>query len=58
MFVATDLTPGEPSPDPSEELAVRWVAFDEALAMIERGDIHDVMTQTALLALARERAAG
>jgi 8-oxo-dGTP pyrophosphatase MutT (NUDIX family) len=57
MFVATGLTPGEPSPDPSEELAVRWVAFDEALAMIERGEIHDVMTQTALLALARERAA-
>jgi hypothetical protein len=32
------------------------VAFDEALDMVDRGEIHDVMTQAALLALARERA--
>jgi 8-oxo-dGTP pyrophosphatase MutT (NUDIX family) len=56
MFVATGLTPGEPEPDATEELAVRWVAFDEALDMVDRGEIHDVMTQAALLALARERA--
>jgi len=56
MFVATGLTPGEPAPDPTEELAVRWVAVGEALDMVDRGEIHDVMTQTALLALARERA--
>ena len=57
-FVATGITPGEPSPDPGEELAVRWVAFDEALAMVDRGEIHDVMTQVALLAVARHRDRG
>ena len=55
MFVATELAPGEASPDGTEDLAMRWVPFDEALAMIDRGEIHDVMTQTALLAVARER---
>lgn len=54
-FVATGLTPGDPEPDPGEELAVRWVGFDEALAMVDRGEIHDVMTQASLLALYRER---
>jgi 8-oxo-dGTP pyrophosphatase MutT (NUDIX family) len=58
MFVATGLTPGEPQPDPTEELAVRWVTFADALAMVGRGEIHDVMTQVALLALARERSSG
>jgi len=58
MFVATGLTPGDATPDPTEELAIRWVPFDDALAMVDRGGIHDVMTQTALLALARERASG
>ncbi len=55
MFVATGLTPGDAEPDPSEELAVRWVGLDEALAMVDGGEIHDVMTQVALLALHRER---
>jgi ADP-ribose pyrophosphatase len=55
MFVATELAPGAASPDDTEDLAVRWVPFDEALALIDRGEIHDVMTQTALLAVARER---
>jgi 8-oxo-dGTP pyrophosphatase MutT (NUDIX family) len=56
MFVATDLVPGASAPDPTEELALHWLAFDEALAMVDRGEIHDVMTQTALLAVARNRA--
>jgi 8-oxo-dGTP pyrophosphatase MutT (NUDIX family) len=56
MFVATGLAPGEPQPDPTEELAIRWVAVAEALEMVARSEIHDVMTQVALLALARERA--
>ena len=55
MFVATALAPGAASPDDTEELAVRWLPFDEALAWIDRGEIHDLMTQTALLAVARER---
>ena len=55
MFVATGLAPGAASPDGTEDLAMTWLPFDEALAMIDRGEIHDVMTQTALLAVARER---
>ena len=43
MFVATDL------------LQVRWVSFEDALDMVASGEIHDVMTQVALLALARTR---
>jgi 8-oxo-dGTP pyrophosphatase MutT (NUDIX family) len=55
IYVATGLTAGTARPEPSEELEVRWVAFDDALAMVERGEIHDAMTQVGLLALARER---
>ena len=56
MYLATDLTLGEPNPDATEELAVRWVRFEQALVMVETGIIHDVMTQVALLAVAHERA--
>jgi 8-oxo-dGDP phosphatase len=55
MFVATSLEAGHASPDGTEDLTIRWLPFDEALSMIDRGNIHDVMTQTALLAIARER---
>ncbi len=55
MFVATGLRPGPSSPEPSEELTVRWVPFDEALAMVDDGRIEDIMSQVALLAVARER---
>lgn len=55
MFVATDLTEGLASPDPTEALQVRWVSFADALAMVASGEIHDVMTQVALLAVARAR---
>jgi ADP-ribose pyrophosphatase len=55
LFLATDLEPGEAAPDPTEELRVRWVAFDEALAMVETGEIHDAMSQVGLLAAARRR---
>jgi 8-oxo-dGTP pyrophosphatase MutT (NUDIX family) len=58
MFVATGLDEGEASPEPTEEIAIRWVPFDEALAMVDRGEIHDVITQAALSALARERPNG
>ena len=55
MFVATGLTEGQVSPDPTESLQVRWVSFADALAMVASGEIHDVMTQVALLAVARAR---
>jgi 8-oxo-dGTP pyrophosphatase MutT (NUDIX family) len=56
LFAATDLEPGEPSPEGSEQLALRWVAFEEAMAMIGRGEITDAMTILALQQLALERA--
>ena len=55
FFVATGLEPGEAAPDGTEDLTTRWVPFIEALALIDSGEIHDVMTQMALLAVARER---
>jgi 8-oxo-dGTP pyrophosphatase MutT (NUDIX family) len=57
MFVATGLVPGVATPEGTEELATRWVDFDEAMAMIATGEIRDAMTILALQALALERAA-
>lgn len=57
MYLATDLRAGQTDPDPTEELEVRWVPLEQALVMVETGVIHDVMSQVALLAIARERAA-
>jgi 8-oxo-dGTP pyrophosphatase MutT (NUDIX family) len=57
LFVATDLEAGPASPDPTEQLQVRWVGLQEALGMVASGEIHDVMTQVGLFAQARERRA-
>lgn len=55
LFVATDLTPGQAQPEATEELALRWVSFDEAVAMALDGRITDAMSILALLAAAQER---
>ena len=55
IFVATGLTAGEAAPEPSEELALRWVALDEAIAMIDAGELTDVMSVAALSRVALER---
>ena len=55
LYVATGIRPGEPDPDGTEELAVRWVPFEEALAMVERGEITDAMSVVALQRVALER---
>ena len=57
LFAATATTHGTPSPEPSEELAIRWVPFDEALAMTTEGQITDAMTIMGLQRIALERAA-
>ena len=59
LFLATDLTHGEAEPDATEALEVRWVLFDEALAMTLDGRITDVMSVAAIqrVALARLAAA-
>lgn len=55
MFLATDLTVGDADPEPTEALEVRWVPFDEALAMTLDGRITDAMSIIAIqrVALAR-----
>jgi 8-oxo-dGTP pyrophosphatase MutT (NUDIX family) len=57
LFAATDLEPGPASPEGTEELQLRWVDFDEALAMIARGELVDAMSILAIQQLALERAA-
>ena len=57
MFVATDLEAGPASPEGTEQIEMRWVSFDEAMAMIRRGEISDSMTILGLQQLALERAA-
>jgi 8-oxo-dGTP pyrophosphatase MutT (NUDIX family) len=56
LFVATDLEAGPAAPEGTEQLQPRWVPFDEAMAMIGRGEIADAMTILALQQLALERA--
>lgn len=52
LYLARDVTPGAAQPDGTERLDVRWVPFAEAMAMIERGEIHDAMTIVGLQAVA------
>ena len=39
----------------SEDIEVRWVALDEAIAMIDRGEITDLMSVGGLIRVALER---
>jgi len=55
LFLATELTHGEASPDPTEALGVRWVPFDEALAMTLDGRITDAMSVVAIQRVALDR---
>jgi 8-oxo-dGTP pyrophosphatase MutT (NUDIX family) len=59
LFLATGVTHGVAEPDGTEELAVRWVPFAEALAMTLDGRITDAMSVVAIqrVALARVAAA-
>jgi 8-oxo-dGTP pyrophosphatase MutT (NUDIX family) len=55
LFVARAQRHGEAHPDPTEDLAIDWVLFDEALAMTRDGRITDAMTIMALQQVALER---
>lgn len=55
VYVARELTPGEPAREPNEEIENLVVSWDEALAMINRGEIHDGKTLVALLTWERQR---
>ena len=56
LFRARARSHGTATPDATEDLAVRWVRFDETLDMIGRGEITDAMTIMGLQAVALERA--
>lgn len=58
LFLATGLTHGIAAPEGTEALEVRWLPFEEVLAMTLDGRITDAMTVVAIerLALLRARA--
>jgi 8-oxo-dGTP pyrophosphatase MutT (NUDIX family) len=56
VFVAEAFRHGEPHPDATEELAIRWLPFDEAMAMIADGRITDAVTIMGLQRVALDRA--
>jgi ADP-ribose pyrophosphatase len=49
LFVAEDLSEGKPTREPGETIDNLIVAWPEAIAMAERGDIEDAKTLCALL---------
>jgi len=55
VYVARDLTAGDPAREANEEIDNLVVSWDEALAMIERGEIHDGKTLVAILLWERRR---
>jgi 8-oxo-dGTP pyrophosphatase MutT (NUDIX family) len=56
LFIATGLRPGTASPEPSEELAMRWATLDAVLAEIDSGAIHDLLTIAGITRYALVRA--
>jgi len=56
VYAATAASSGEPSPEPTEQIEVRWVPFDEALAMTIDGRITDAMSIIGIQRVALERA--
>ena len=57
VYLARGLTAGEARPEGTERLQVRWVAFDEALAMVDDGRITDAISVMAIQAVALRRLA-
>jgi len=47
-FLAQGLTAGTPRPEGTERLQLKWVAFAEALTMVERGEITDALSIIAI----------
>ena len=55
LFLATELSATCAEPDPEEEIAVRWVPFQEAVGMVMRGELTEVCTVAAILLLTNRR---
>ena len=58
LYLATELTLGEANPDSTEDLTLRWLAFDDAVDAVRTGELFDAMTQMGLLRVALDRAGG
>jgi 8-oxo-dGTP pyrophosphatase MutT (NUDIX family) len=56
LYLARGLSHGTSQPEPTERIEVRWVPFDEALAMTADGRITDAMSIIGLQRVAIERA--
>jgi len=56
LYLATGLTDGPTAPEATEDLRLRRVPFAEALAMVDRAEILDALSQLALERVARLRA--
>lgn len=55
VFVATDLYPGEQQLEASEDIALRRLPLDGAIAMVTSGEITDAVSVAGLLRLAADR---
>ena len=58
LYLATGLTLGDATPDPTEDLEIQWLPLDEVLAMTLDGRITDAMTVVAVERYALLRARG
>lgn len=58
LYAAAAVTTGAPDPEPTEQIEVRWVPFDEALAMTFDGRITDALSIIGIQRVALERATG
>ena len=56
VYAATAAATGQASPEPTEQIEVRWVPFDDALAMTIDGRITDAMSIIGIQRVALERA--
>ena len=56
LFLATGLTEVEASPDGTEKLVVKKLSLEDALRMVDTGEIQDAMSIMELLLLARRDA--
>lgn len=56
LYLATDLSPVASTPDDDERIEVVRVPFDEAVRLIDAGEIDDAKTTVALLKAAARRA--
>ncbi len=49
LYLATDLEVGPPTPDVDEELELQWLALDDAVGLVLRGEWNDGKTVVGLL---------